>query len=133
MVMSVIDLTQVRDVPGERECLACFVARRLTETPCDGTLRWATVFRDARSPTATGLEHRLADNDATCDCRIVGLGWTLERHLLVRDLHTDELEQPRELPGCASVRSTSTHPCANWRRIRARPRRGEGPEAPPPW
>lgn len=119
--MSVLDLTQLRDVPGERECLACFVARRLVDVPCDDTLRWALTFREARSPTATGLEHRLTIlNDATCDCLVVDLAWTLERHLLVRDLHTDELEPPEELPGCTGVRSTSTHPCRNWKRRRAR-------------
>ena len=102
--------------PRPAECLACFVARMLDEFGCDSTLRWAQRFRDARSPTATGLERRLGSMGGFCDCEIFLNGLQLARHVLVRDVHTDELEPPEELPDCAGVRRTSTRWCANWER-----------------
>ena len=106
--------------PAPRECVACFVARMLASDSCDGTLRWATAFRDHSSPTATGLERRLVDAGGACDCAILSHGYRLARHLMVRDLATDELEPPDERPVCAGVGRTSSRPCANWER---RPRR----------
>jgi hypothetical protein len=109
--------------PAPRECVACYVARMLADEPCDGTLRWATRFRDLSSPTATGLERRLVDVGGSCDCEIFANGYRMARHLLVRDLATDELEAPAERPVCAGVGRTSTKPCANWQR-RTRRRSG---------
>jgi hypothetical protein len=102
--------------PAPRECVACYVARMLADEPCDGTLRWAVRFRDLSSPTATGLERRLDHVGGRCDCAILLTGYRLARHLLVRDLATDELEAPEDPPVCAGVGRTSTRPCANWRR-----------------
>ena len=111
---------QARAAPGgrppPRECLACFVARILPDFGCDTTLRWAQRFRDVRSPTATGLERRLGNVGGYCDCEILLNGYRLARHLLVRDLATDELEAPAEPPTCAGVGRTSTRPCVNWER-----------------
>lgn len=107
-----------RSEPGRRECLACYVARLLDAFGCDTTLRWAQRFRELRSPTATGLERRLGSVGGFCDCEILLNGWRLVRELMVRDLDTDELEPPPELPGCAGVGRTSTRPCANWERWR---------------
>ncbi|MDN4171386.1 DUF2695 domain-containing protein [Nocardioides sp. SOB77] len=95
------------------ECLLCFTTRQVLTEGCDDTLRWVGLFRELRSPTATGLEKRVA----ACDCATLER-WTLARHLLVRDLSTDELEQPPEAPGCSGVGPTSTRPCANWDRVR---------------
>src|SRR5689334_325301 len=107
-----------RSVPAERECVACYVARMLTAFGCDTSLRWAIRFRDLRSPTATSLGRRLGAVGGFCDCEIFLNGYQLVRELLVRDLHTDELEAPAEPPPCAGVGRTSTRPCANWERRR---------------
>lgn len=104
--------------PGAHECVVCYVARMLEASGCDGTLRWSQAFRDLRSPTATSLERRLGRLGGLCDCEILLHGYTLVRALMVRDLHTDELEPPAEPPDCAGVRRTSTHPCANWEKRR---------------
>ena len=104
--------------PGDHECLACYVARMVSAHGCDTSLRWAQRFRDLRSPTATGLERRLGSVGGFCDCEIFLNGYTLVRELLVRDVHTDELEAPAVPPPCAGVRRTSTRPCVNWERLR---------------
>ena len=104
--------------PGEHECLACYVARMLTAHGCDTTLRWAQRFRDVRVPAATGLERRLGSVGGFCDCEIFLNGYGLVRELLVRDVHTDELEPPALPPPCAGVRRTSAKPCINWERRR---------------
>ncbi|MBI2244145.1 MAG: DUF2695 domain-containing protein [Nocardioides sp.] len=109
-------LADPRSQPAPHECLACFVARMLPDFGCDTTLRWAQRFRDLRSPTATGLERRLGGVGGFCDCEIFLNGYRLARHLLVRDLATDELMAPDEDPACSGVRSTSTRPCVNWER-----------------
>ena len=100
------------------QCVACYVARMVADHGCDHTLRWAQQFRDLQSPTATGLERRLERAGGSCDCEILSRGYGLARHLMVRDLATDELEAPAELPDCSGVRRTSTKPCANWQRRR---------------
>lgn len=104
-------------VPGATECVACFMARMLEDYGCDNTLRWAQRFRDLRSPRATGLEERLGRMGGYCDCELFMNGIQLARHVLVRDLATDELEPPAELPDCAGVRTTSTRWCTNWERL----------------
>lgn len=103
--------------PAPRECLVCYLARMLGPEECDDTLLWTLRFRDRRSPTATGLVHRLASKGLSCDCGVLG-DHRLARHLLVRDLATDELEPPAEAPLCDGVGHTSTHPCRNWERRR---------------
>lgn len=100
--------------PGLYECLACFVSRRVEAVGCDHTWQWVQWFRDVKSPTATALEERLRRIGVFCDCYLTRNGYRLERGLLVRDLMTDELHVPDELPDCAGVRRTSTKPCANW-------------------
>jgi hypothetical protein len=102
--------------PGMYECVVCFVARRVEAVGCDDTLRWAQWFRDVKSPTATALESRLRGIGAYCDCYVTRNGYRMHRMLLVRDLTTDELHAPDEMPDCAGVRRTSTRPCANWER-----------------
>ncbi len=106
-----------RSVPGEHECLACYVARMLDAHGCDTSLRWAQRFRELRVPAATGLERRLGSMGGFCDCEIFLNGYTLVRALWVRDVHTDELDAPAELPDCAGVRRSSSRPCANWERL----------------
>lgn len=102
--------------PGLYECLPCFVARRVEAVGCDHTRHWTQWFRDLKSPTATALEERLARRGVLCDCGLTRHGYRLQRALLVRDLMTDELHRPDEMPDCAGVRRTSTQPCANWER-----------------
>jgi hypothetical protein len=101
--------------PAPRECLVCYVARMLDLEDCDDTLQWTLRFRDRRSPSATGLEHRLAAKGVQCDCAVLS-DYRLARHLLVRDLASDELEPPAEAPLCDGVGHSSTHPCVNWER-----------------
>ena len=103
-------------LPRGAECLACYIARMLDDFGCDNTLRWARRFRDVRSPTATGLERRLGTMGGFCDCEIFLNCLEMARHVLVRDVHTDELEAPAQLPTCAGVRRTSTRWCVNWER-----------------
>jgi hypothetical protein len=102
--------------PGLYECLACFVSRRVEAVGCDRTRLWTQWFRDIKSPTATALEERLLKIGVYCDCDLARNGYRMSRHLLVRDLMTDELSLPDELPDCAGVRRTSTKPCDNWER-----------------
>ena len=102
--------------PGLYECLACFVSRRVEAVGCDRTYLWSQWFRDIKSPTATALEGRLLRIGVLCDCHLTKNGYRMERGLLIRDLMTDELSEPDEMPDCAGVRRTSTKPCANWDR-----------------
>ena len=110
-------MADARTRPGTTECLACYMARMLQSYGCDNTLRWAQRFRDLRSPRATGLEERLGRLGGFCDCELFMNGIQLARHVLVRDLATDELEPPSEQPDCAGVRTTSTRWCTNWERL----------------
>lgn len=105
-------------LPTGRECLLCYVVRMVEDHGCDTSLRWSLRFRDARSPTATGLARRLGEMGGSCDCELLLNAYRLGRHLCVRDLATDELEAPAERPDCAGVRRTSTRPCSNWERQR---------------
>lgn len=104
--------------PGLYECLVCFVSRRVEAVGCDHTRHWTRWFRDIKSPTATALEQRLLQRGVACDCQLTGprSGYRMNRQLLIRDLMTDELHPPDEMPDCAGVRRTSTQPCANWER-----------------
>ena len=111
------DQAEAMTEPAPGECLACYVQRMLAAHGCNTTLRWAQRFRDRRSPRATGLERRLGNMGGFCDCEIFLNGLQLARHLLVRDIDTDELELPAERPDCAGVRPTSTRPCTNWERM----------------
>src|SRR4051812_36701303 len=104
----------VEEEPQEGECLVCFVARMTGEHGCDSTFLWARRFRDLRSPTATALEKRFGQRLVVCDCLIVHKAHRPVRELMVRDVHTEELERPDPLPPCAGVRRTSTRACANW-------------------
>lgn len=103
--------------PQERECLVCFVARMLDEFGCDGSLLWTRRFRDLRSPTATAVERRYGEQLVPCDCLVVHKAHRPTRELMVRDVHTDELEWPDRMPPCAGVRRTNTRACANWERM----------------
>ncbi|GAB6985700.1 hypothetical protein JCM10369A_22240 [Nocardioides pyridinolyticus] len=102
--------------PQEGECLVCFVARMVAEFGCDSSLLWATRFRDLRSPTATALERRFRSQAVRCDCLVVQKAYQPVREVMVRDVHTDELEPPERMPPCAGVRRTNTRPCAHWER-----------------
>jgi Protein of unknown function (DUF2695) len=102
--------------PQEAECLVCFVDRMVGEFGCDGSLLWATRFRDLRSPTATALEKRFLAKAVRCDCLVLHKAYQPVRAVMTRDIHTDELERPRRMPPCAGVRRTNTRPCAHWER-----------------
>jgi hypothetical protein len=103
--------------PGDRECLACFVARMLDEFGCDNTLRFALRHRDLQAPRAHALEHRLGRMGGYCDCEVLMNAYQLADDLLERD-EDDERHAPAQLPDCRRVRFGSTQPCANWVRQR---------------
>jgi len=104
--------------PYPDECVLCFAARMLDDHGCDHSLRWVRRFRDLRSPRATALERRMEDVGGSCDCEVFLNGFRPARHVLVRDLHTDELEAPEPFPPCAGVRLTDSRPCTHWERGR---------------
>lgn len=100
--------------PDESECLLCFLRRAVVEDGCAHDWAHAVRFRDVRVPAAVGLERRLQDVGARCDCTVLERGWWPERTLWQRDLDTDELTEPVPWPGCAGVGATSARPCAHW-------------------
>lgn len=106
--------------PRSGECLACFAVRMLDTFGCDNTLRWASRFRDERAPRATGLERRLGNMGAYCDCEMFMNGITLVDRLKVIDPATEDLVWPEERPSCGGVRPSSTQWCENWQRQGAR-------------
>lgn len=57
--------------PRDRECLACYVGRMLTEFGCAGSLRWSMHWRNRCAPRATALARRLADRGGYCDCEVL--------------------------------------------------------------
>ena len=100
--------------PAAGECVLCFLRRVVSEDGCDHTLRRAEAYRDLRVPHAIGLERRLQDAGARCDCTVLTRGWWPVRTLWQRDLDTDELTPPDPWPGCAGVGRTSARPCGHW-------------------
>ncbi|MBM7507402.1 MULTISPECIES: DUF2695 domain-containing protein [Nocardioides] len=112
--------------PYPDECVACYLRRVVGDHGCvhaaPVALGWAERFRDLRSPTAHSLVRRLLALGG-CDCAVVREGLRPVREVMVRDLHTDELEEPERWPGCAGVGVTSSRPCRHWER-RPRARRG---------
>lgn len=126
----VAELTQVRD----GECLCCYVARLLDDSPCDGSLRHAVRYRDMVAPRATALRDRLGQVGGFCDCEIFLNGYELpgsgrddavdpdyERDDdvdIVALLAPDTESIPEPLPACQGVRRGSVKPCGNWIRIR---------------
>lgn len=103
--------------PTTGECLACFVARMLREFGCDNTLRFATRYRDLRSPRATALADRLGRLGGYCDCEVFLNGYQLADHLLRYD-EAGEPHAAEEQRSCAGIRRGSTQPCSNWQRQR---------------
>ena len=103
--------------PQVRECLVCFVARMVEEFGCDSSLLWTRRFRDLRSPAATAVERRYGEQLVICDCLVLHKAHRPTRELMVRDVHTDELDRPDRMPPCSGVRRTSTRACANWERM----------------
>lgn len=113
--------------PEPRECLLCYVHRMMMEFGCDGRLRFAGHYRDARAPRATALERRLGTAGGYCDCEIFLNGYELRQAYWVpemgsqqEDLDDDddpELTWPTPLPRCTGVRGGSTQPCRLWDRL----------------
>ncbi|WEG08816.1 DUF2695 domain-containing protein [Microbacterium horticulturae] len=93
--------------PHDRECLPCYLDRVLHDAQCDGTLRFASAYRDAVAPRATGLERRMHEGGGCCDCEIL-----MNVYLAKSDTVTP----------CPGVRRGSTQPCGLWHRRR----RGDG-------
>ena len=113
--------------PGPRECLMCFVRRMLEDFGCDNRLRFAPRFRDLRAPRAVGLERRLGERGAFCDCEMFLNGWSSARHLWTPEQQVEhdgwvevvqEAEPPATMPPCDGVRLGSTQPCGHWERRR---------------
>lgn len=112
-----------------RECLFCYVWRMLPVLRCTG-LRLARHYRNERAPRAVGLERRLGQRGAFCDCEIFLNGWTLSDEIVIPEqwitdpatgVETYQEEQwPDPLPDCHEVRAGSTQPCGLWRPQRRR-------------
>ncbi|SDD51053.1 DUF2695 domain-containing protein [Nocardioides lianchengensis] len=101
--------------PRPRECLVCYVARRLRVRACDHRRLWTLRFRDLRSPRATSLEHRLWTQGVRCDCDLFHRnGFRVTSGPLVRDLLGTRPAGHDEQPACDGVHRTSTRPCALW-------------------
>jgi hypothetical protein len=129
----IAELTQLR----EGECLCCYVARLLDESPCDGSLRHALRYRDLAAPRATALDKRLGQIGGYCDCEIFLNGYQLlgsdEYAEDEPDVDDEDVDEPaylavvaaleptssaEPLPACQGVRRGSVKPCGNWVRIR---------------
>jgi hypothetical protein len=116
--------------PEPGECILCYVHRMLVEFGCDGRLRFATHYRDVRTPRATGLERRLGRSGGYCDCEIFTNGYDLREEYWVPEAaeppddpqdEDDDDEDAEEtwstpLPRCTQVRAGSTQPCNLWGR-----------------
>lgn len=121
--------------PRPRECVVCYVARRLRAQACDHRRTWTQRFRDLRSPRATSLEDRLRAQGIYCDCDLFHRnGFRVTSGPLVRDLLGTRSARADEQPDCDGVHRTSTQPCALWeRRPRWEPRPPEPDDTPPPF
>lgn len=144
-VRTIIDGASARILtPRPGECLVCYVFRQLTEFGCNGTHRFARIFRDQTAPRATALFDRLRSMGACC-CdgeifanvfRLSSNPWVIEPGPFAEALGTpirmiteDELArldagadldevtmtETRYLC-CKIVRRGSTQPCGNWER-----------------
>lgn len=112
--------------PRAGECLGCYVARHLDEFGCNGTHRFATMFRDRAAPRATALLTRLSRMGACCcDCEVFKNAYVLRRQFITPGFwFTDargrtlwqEPTWPEQLPPCRQVRRSSTQPCEVWER-----------------
>jgi hypothetical protein len=99
------------DPPGADECVLCYIARMVQNHGCDGTLRWARRWRDARLPLVTGLERRFEARGGYCDCEVVMNGWTLQE---ANDAPAEEDGAWPPLPPCPGVSARSSQPCDLW-------------------
>ncbi|WP_052460506.1 DUF2695 domain-containing protein [Microbacterium gorillae] len=100
--------------PAEGECLACYVERQLTAFACDGSLRFATLFRDTVAPRSTALERRLEGMGGFCDCEILMNAFGRVDASGIADLDADDVP----VRPCAGVRRGSAQPCSVWGRWR---------------
>jgi hypothetical protein len=130
--------TLVRDLAAELtsvhdgECLCCYVARQLSEYPCDHTHRHAIRYRDAKAPRATGLLERLSRVGACCcDCELFLNAYEPDPRLdaAESDRYAGYVAAvvvaapwvsllPDRPVACAGVRRGSVRPCGNWVRLR---------------
>jgi hypothetical protein len=108
------DLNEKLTAPGERECLACYLGRMLTEFGCDNRLRWSEYWRDRNAPRATALSARLADRGGFCDCEVL---------LNVYPEYLPE-DGPAPVPCSGVSRKGSTKPCRPVRPRGGRPEWG---------
>jgi hypothetical protein len=65
------ELAERLTVPGELECIRCYLLRMVTEFGCDGTYRWTIRWRDVRAAQPRGLIRQLATRGGGCDCEIL--------------------------------------------------------------
>ncbi|WP_370688388.1 DUF2695 domain-containing protein [Cryobacterium sp. SO1] len=112
---------------SDGECLVCFVARQLDEFGCNGTHRFASLYRDHVAPRATALIARLSTMGACCcDCEMFMNAYEPASQLWTRaheSVDSDDFDEwayatpPRTMPPCETTRRGSTKPCANWQRV----------------
>ncbi|HVB46310.1 MAG TPA: DUF2695 domain-containing protein [Streptosporangiaceae bacterium] len=65
------ELAERLTVPGERECLRCYLLRLITEFGCDGTYRWTVRWRDVRASQPAVLLRQLQQRGGFCDCEVL--------------------------------------------------------------
>lgn len=143
-IRTIVDGASARILtPRPGECLVCYVFRQLREFGCNGTHRFAEVYRDRTAPRATALLDRLSSMGACCcDCEMFLNAFALTHRpwmtsmsfgeLIGTRFDSDEAAELREEFGidpppaetfylcCRLVRRGSTQPCGNWTRIRRR-------------
>jgi hypothetical protein len=93
------DLYRVSTVPGERECLPCYLNRMLAAADCNNQLRWAEIW--GRQNNARGLRRWLQSNGGYCDCEVLF------------NVYPDILPEEDSPDPCQGVRAPgSREPCA---------------------
>lgn len=100
--------------PLPRECVLCFVWRMVDAYGCNATGRWVRLWREARAPRATAVEHRLGRRPAFCDCELFVDNWDLRP---LREAVRAGLPAARaRAVACPGVRGGSAQPCGLWER-----------------
>jgi hypothetical protein len=94
------DLAERLTVPGERECLRCYLLRLITEFGCDGTYRWTIRWRDVRAAQPGGMLRQFERRGGFCDCEVL------------MNVFPGYPPVSRPLPCAGVARSGSSRPCA---------------------
>jgi hypothetical protein len=99
------ELAERLTVPGQRECLRCYLLRMITEFGCDGTYRWTIRWRDVRAAQPRGLLLQLERRGGCCDCEVL------------MNVFPDYPPSVQPLPCAGVAKAGSARPC-DLRRLR---------------